>query len=141
MLGKIELAYPYSEDHKAGYVVTAKNGRKTLALVKKDGGRTSTQYARYLLAVHLGRYLKPEETVDHIDNVLTNNEISNLQILSWFDNTSKGSKKEPVFVDLKCPACEKSFKRTTIQLRGRKKKARDNMVTCSRICGGKLKFL
>ena len=38
---------------------------------------------------HLGRLLEDWETVDHIDNDETNDEISNLQILSLQDNILK----------------------------------------------------
>lgn len=80
---KIELEYPYSEDFKAGYLNINKEPRKTLLLVRNDGSKTSTSYARYL---------KEEEHVDHIDNEKLNDNITNLQILSTKDNNIKKNK-------------------------------------------------
>lgn len=59
------------------------NRRLRLVMVDKVNGRkTSISYAKYLMEVHLGRYLKSDETVDHIDNDYTNNDISNLRVIS-----------------------------------------------------------
>lgn len=59
------------------------NRRLRLVMVDKVNGRkTSISYAKYLMEVHLGRYLKSDETVDHIDNDYTNNYISNLRVIS-----------------------------------------------------------
>lgn len=56
------------------------NNRLRLVMVNKvTGKKTSISYAKYLMEVHLGRYLKSDETVDHIDNDYTNNHISNLR--------------------------------------------------------------
>lgn len=79
----------YASKYKAAYLTTNPEGRKTIALVEYGGKRTSTAYARYLLACHLGRFLKREEHVDHIDNDKSNDEIGNLQLLSPEENRSK----------------------------------------------------
>ena len=86
---RINLEYPYSKDWKNGYVVVNPEGRKTLILFNNSKNRSSTQYARYLLSVKLGRYLANTETVDHIDGNKQNDDINNLQILSHKENTCK----------------------------------------------------
>jgi hypothetical protein len=139
MTRKIELEYPYNERWRSGYLVTNKENRKTLILFNSCHDRSSTQYARYLLAVKLGRFLTNEETVDHIDNDKTNNSLDNLQILSRADNVRKECKKPDV--RLVCPVCGKVFYKTATQLRGRKHKAERNQICCSRECGGKYKYL
>lgn len=86
---KIILQYPYSKDWKHGYIVINKDNRRTLILYNSQSNRSSTQYARYLLSVKLGRYLTDGEHVDHIDNDKTNDHIDNLQILSAKQNNTK----------------------------------------------------
>lgn len=82
---KIDLQPPYSEDWRMGYLVTNPEGRRTVILYNSKESRSSTQYARYLCAVKLGRYLSESETVDHIDGDKTNDSIENLQVIicSW----------------------------------------------------------
>ena len=136
---KFELEYPYSKDWESGYLVTNSENRKTVILYNGINGnnqkRSSTQYARYKLSVSLSRYLTKDETVDHIDNDKTNNDLSNLQILSIGDNVRKSHKK-PLFVT-NCFICGKSFnvkRNLTIE---QKLKCKNNELCCSRECGHK----
>lgn len=89
---KIKLEFPYNERWKSGYLVTNREERKTLILFNDQTDRSSTQYARYLLAISLGRYLTGDETVDHIDGNRKNDNIDNLQILSKSENVRKSLK-------------------------------------------------
>jgi len=136
MSTKIDLLYPYNKCWKSGYVVTNKENRKTLILVNNKDDRSSTQYARYLLSTKLGRFLSNDETVDHIDDDKTNDCIHNLQILTRAENIIKACKQPDM--ELICPTCNTIFYRSLTKLRGKKDKAKNNMVACSRICGGKL---
>lgn len=133
---KIQLEYPYSEDWDSGYLVINKENRKTLILYNGINGnsqkRSSTQYARYKLTVSLGRYLTKNETVDHIDGDKTNDDISNLQILSMCDNIRKSQKKPPLVST--CFICGKSFnvrRNITVETR---LKYKNNELCCSRKC-------
>ena len=134
---KITLEYPYKEDWKSGYVNINPDGRATLALYNSHNNRSSTQYARYLLAVHLKRYLNEDEHVDHIDGDKTNDDIDNLQILTLAENNRKTHKKPDV--ELVCPMCKKHFTRTRTQLTGKCKqeKVKNGTLCCSRSCGSK----
>jgi hypothetical protein len=107
--------------------------------VNNKNDRSSTQYARYLLGVSLGRFLTEEETVDHIDNNKTNDSLDNLQILSKAENIIKAGKQPDV--ELICPVCSTIFYKTLTQLRGRKDRIKNNMIACSRSCGGKLSHI
>jgi hypothetical protein len=131
---KIELEYPYSEDWKFGYIVINSERRQTLILYNSHVDRTSTQYSRYLVAVKLGRYLSDKEHVDHIDNDKTNDEVSNLQILTLAENNKKaGRYKGHEMAKLKCPACGVEFikyKKQTFLIKGGK------LTFCSRKCSG-----
>ena len=89
---------------------------------------TSTSYARYLMAVHLGRFLTKDEQVDHIDNDKSNDSINNLQILAPRENREKYARIKPTVPVLKiCPICSKAF---SVRFHLRKTKS------CSRTCGG-----
>lgn len=109
---KIDLEFPYTEKYKAGYVRVNRENRKTLYLVEHGSTRvsSSTAYARYLMAVHLGRFLEDEEHVDHIDNDKTNDDLSNLQILTLLENNRKSAPKKE-YVTLECPYCKTNFTR------------------------------
>lgn len=135
MSTKIKLEYPYSEKWKTGYLVTNKENRKTLILFNTNKDRSSTQYARYLISVKLGRFLTNEETVDHIDNDKTNDSLDNLQVLTGKENRQKSSKKPNI--NLICPVCNIKFSKSLTELRGRKEKAAKGELSCSRSCGNK----
>jgi hypothetical protein len=90
----IKLQAPYTDKWKYGSLgekrdKNGQSGRMTLALRDGNGKSGSVQWARYKMAVKLGRYLKPEEEVDHIDNDHSNNDISNLQLITPKNNKKK----------------------------------------------------
>ena len=135
---KITLEYPYNQDWKTGYLNINSDGRATLTLYNSPSDRSSTQYARYLLAVKLNRYLTSDEEVDHIDNDKSNDCIDNLQLLSSKENRDKMSHNKGIsMVEYCCPVCGKLFsiEKRNPPLIVKSKKA----ATCSRTCGGKLK--
>src|SRR5690242_17532535 len=105
---KIELQSPYKEIWKAGYVVINREKRRTLLLVNTRSDRSSCSYARYLMAVKLGRFLTEHEHVDHIDNDKTNDSLDNLQILSQRENSIKSAAPK-IYVEFRCPICGSSF--------------------------------
>lgn len=84
-----KLEYPYTQDWDYGYLYTDNKNHRRIIKLYRGGKKYSTLYARYLLAVKLGRYLTEDETVDHIDNDPTNDAVENLQILSRGDNAAK----------------------------------------------------
>ena len=91
------LEYPYSEDWDYGYIYTDHKNHRAIIKLYRGEKRYSTLYARYLLAVKLGRYLTATETVDHIDNDPTNDDVDNLQILTRDENTRKyNEQREPL---------------------------------------------
>ena len=84
-----KIEYPYSTLYKTGYLTTNKEGRRIVTFVKDGKTVQGTAYARYLMAVKLGRFLTANEQVDHIDNDRTNDSIGNLQLLTASENRSK----------------------------------------------------
>lgn len=132
---KIELEEPYKSKWKTGYILINRENRRTVLLVNDKYDRTSTQYARYLMSVKLGRFLDSElETVDHIDGDKTNDNIDNLQLLTRLENIRKSQKKE----DFKCicPVCNIDFL-VPRNRSGRivREKIKNNQICCSRKCG------
>jgi predicted RNA-binding Zn-ribbon protein involved in translation (DUF1610 family) len=133
----IEIEFPFTQEFTSAYKVSSQ-GRNTVCLYNTTTKkRQSISFARYLMSVHLKRYLNKEEHVDHINNIKNDDRIENLQILSRRDNNIKmakarGGKK---MVEFKCPICGKLFsvRRSNTHLVTTSKKA----MTCSRECGGK----
>lgn len=86
---KFSLEQPYNSKYKAAYMIDGSEGRKTIVLVEPNGKLHSTAYARYLMSVKLGRFLEPNETVDHINEDKTDDRLENLQLMSTADNIKK----------------------------------------------------
>ena len=109
--------------------------RLRLVLVNKyTGNKTSISYAKYLMEVHIGRYLKKDETVDHIDNDYKNNELSNLRILPRKRHALEDVLRNK-YLELKCQYCGLVFTRYK---RGNR---HGHGYFCSRTCSGKYGLL
>ena len=111
------VEYPYSTMYKRAYITTNDEGRKLVIFIQNGRPVHGTPYARYLMAVKLGRFLRKDEQVDHIDNDRTNDVIENLQILSQTENIKKynATLKQPEHGSTamykrgcRCAACKKS---------------------------------
>lgn len=130
---KIELEFPYQDF--IGYTVINPEKRKNVCLVHKiTKQRTTISFARYLMSVHLKRFLLKEEHVDHIDNDKTNDEIYNLQILTQKENNIKKFKDLKIsrkIAILICPNCKNEFKRFLNQVHFNKNA---KFSTCSKKC-------
>ncbi len=120
-----------------------RDGRKRVVIVFPDNVKTVISYAKYLMEVHLDRYLDPNlETVDHKDSDFTNDVIDNFQLKTRSEHSSLEVPriKEQLFV---CSLCKNSF-----ILSGRKlNDAFQNRLRghtgpfCSRSCAGKATHL
>ena len=84
-----------------------KDGRKHL-VYKLDGKHKSLSYPKYLMECHLGRYLEEWETVDHIDEDFTNDDINNLRVISRLDNILRSAIRNHD-VEMVCPECDDKF--------------------------------
>lgn len=125
----IQLQYPYNTKWKKGYLNVNSEGRKTLTLYNSPKDRSSTQYARYLLAIKLKRFLTSKEQADHKDEDKTNDSITNLQILSKLENIRKQKAKPKI--QCICPICKTTFLSTKQRLH----KKTTITKCCSRKCG------
>lgn len=115
---------------------TRSDGRQHVILY--DGVcRKTISYPKYLLEQKLGRQLTEDETCDHIDNDYTNNDISNLQILSRADNIKKAQSLMPKQIGtFTCPICNSSFTKEMRHVSGNRKQGKRGPY-CSRSCAGK----
>lgn len=106
--------------------------RKIVHVLRPDGTRVGMDYGRYLMQVHLGRFLRKDEHVDHIDNDPSNNGLVNLQVLSPSENRRKDS-RPAAMLDLVCPECAGAFRRErrNVVHKGSKR------AFCSRSCAAK----
>lgn len=83
------------------------SSRSTVQIYLDDGTFITTQYSRYLMEVHLGRYLGENEVVHHIDGNYCNNSIDNLQVLTREEHNKLHKTKPPEsFI---CPWCSIKF--------------------------------
>lgn len=125
---------PYGAYFLYGPTYNKSIDRYMVFLISRDKShRTSMTYARYLMSTSLGRKLRQNEHVDHIDNNRLNDTICNLQILTQCENSRKSSKKQMVL--LKCPECGIEFSRQRRQTHLTKN--RGMSTCCGRHCSGK----
>ncbi len=85
---------------------------------------------RVLMENHLGRILKDDEIVHHMDNNGLNNSISNLKVMESTEHRRLHATTGRTCVDLICPNCGKVFSREVRNTRGKKE------PKCSRKCNG-----
>lgn len=88
-------------------------GRRYINIIHDDGRRTSMLYSRWLMQEKLGRPLLRSEHVDHIDEDPTNDDESNLQLLSPTDNAKKTARlrRSISWYEFECPICGKASKK------------------------------
>lgn len=120
-----------------------KDGRKHVIIIDRKFRKT-VSYPRYLLEQVLGRSLTDDETVDHIDGDFTNNDISNLQILTRVENSKKQfidnphlNKKVLIFI---CPICFNEFQREQRIVKRNQQKRNCKGPYCSKSCASKARY-
>lgn len=129
----LELYPGYSRVSKP-YV--GRDNRKRCSLSGSGLKSKTSQYARLLLEVKIGRRLKGDETVDHIDEDKTNDNLDNLQVLSRSENIRKSQsfRPEEKYFGF-CPVCSNGFSKAMRNVRSNKKQGREGPF-CSRNCAG-----
>ena len=122
-----------------GPYIWKKNGRKLIDVKPKYSNEKDSPLcktillARAKLEVKIGRHLEDGEEVDHIDGDCLNDRTYNLQVLTRYENASKGSGRvKPKRI--KCVWCETKFRPTKEQAKPSNKKKAGPF--CSRKCSG-----
>lgn len=107
-----------------------------MVVIKRPNGTlTSTSYARYIVAVRIGRELTREEEADHIDDNKQNDDPNNLQLLSKKENADKYSAIRPKvkMYDFNCAECGKPKSVISANAASLKK---NGYAFCSTSCSG-----
>lgn len=128
----VRVMNPYEGYKVYGPYPDRTQGREVVTLWSSTH-RTSTPYPRYLMAMHLGRLLTPEEEVDHIDGDPSNNDLENLRVVTPLENKARNTKP---LVQLICPNCEQRFERKRNRVREAWGGATQMPTCCSRRCSG-----
>ena len=133
----IKLIMVYENCKLYGPYINEKDGRMRCVIAFPNGKKKTVSYPKYLMEVHLGRYLDSDETVDHIDGNPLNNELSNLQILNRREHCYNDAIRNKDII-VKCLYCGKEFtiKGSKISQRNRKDRHQSGYF-CSRECSGK----
>jgi hypothetical protein len=115
------IGYPYSDEFESGYVRFSVDGldNSTVMLKKHNSNchHEITSYSRYLMEVHLGRFLEKQEKVYHIDKNRLNFNIDNLEVRKTGSSStinqpikqSPVKSRKPILVELTCAYCKQSF--------------------------------
>ena len=142
---KLLLLYPDFDKVTGPY--PRKDGRKHVVLnnsklSKGDPNKLRTlSWPKALVEVREGRLLLDNETVDHKDEDFTNDNLSNLQILTRPANILKSFEANPErgeeFSRHICPQCNSGFIALARQVRGNNIAKGKAGPFCSRSCAGK----
>lgn len=138
---EIELEEPFKSIYRKGHVRLRDDGRQILYLYNSPQDRTTTSYARYLMCVKEGRILPGDIEVDHRDGQKSNDDIDNLQSLTFSEHREKTIQydmKREVEIDLTCPNCQRNFKRTERYLRDKRSQGQAQFH-CGRSCSTKVR--
>jgi len=117
-----------------------KDGRMVVIVAKNDK-RHTISYPKYLMEKHLGKKIKPNETIHHIDGDFTNNSIGNLQVL---DRSEHIKLERPIQTrNYTCPICNTKFtlcgRKLSRRLSNEKRQPNKKLAGpfCSKQCAGR----
>lgn len=117
---------------------TGKDGRKRLVLIYPDGRKTSVSYPKYLMELKLQRYFEDNETVDHFDGNIFNDDYTNLIVKDRSAHV-KDDVKRLKAQKFSCPLCNSKFilvdKKLDYAISNRKRGKVGPF--CSKSCAGK----
>lgn len=114
-----------------------KDNRLRVVLKYGIGDHRLVSYPKYLMELHLDRYLTEDETVDHIDGNPLNNDITNLRVLPRSQHCSNDALRNKDVV-VTCAYCGKEFTIPGGKICYRNRKDRNQSgYFCSKRCIGK----
>lgn len=88
-----------------GPYVSKQDGRSRCVIVNDDGSKTTVSYPRMLVEAYIGNSLEAHEDVHHIDEDVTNNDISNLEVVFKAAHIREHSLKYRTDVTSSCIYC------------------------------------
>ena len=112
---RIVLEEPYASRYRKGYLRRDSSGRGRVDLVNTSTDRTTVSYARYLVEVQMNAFIPAGYEVDHIDADCSNDDLSNLQVLTVEDHLKKSAKEREgrAYSEFICPYCGTVFHKET----------------------------
>ena len=115
-----------------------KDGRKHVIAVHNLTKKKKTiSFPKYLVECHIKRYLKKDETIDHIDGDFNNNCLENLKVLNRSEHAKQDvlRLKPQYFI---CEVCKKEFKLKGTKLHDayHARKSNKKGPFCSKKCAG-----
>lgn len=121
----------------SGPYKSRKDGRLRCRIKFPDGSCLTKSYPKYLMEVHLNRYLGIDETVHHKDGNFLNNNLDNLEVIERREHSySDAYKNQDKRVT--CSYCGKEFTIPGSKLSNRNRKDRKQSgYFCSKSCSGK----
>ena len=112
------------------------DGYISCSVLYSDGKRTTIYQHRKVMQASLNRVLRRDETVHHIDENRSNNDLANLEVLTRSEHGKRHSiDREVPLCLLACIVCGKTFERKGRTERRRLKLGR-NGPFCSKVCSG-----
>ena len=131
---------PYSDYKVYGPYRRKTDNRYHVIAIDKEGKRKTISYPKYLMEMHLNRYLLRSEEVHHIDENVTNNDLSNLEVKDGAEHKRLHKTKYFNNIIVKCIWCNKQITLTPKQQSTRTREIRRKNVNgpfCSKSCSGK----
>lgn len=127
----------YKDCKLYGPYLSKKDGRLRAILKHLTGRKQTISYPKYLMEIHLGRYLEADETVDHIDGNPLNNDLSNLQVIKRSEHSYRDVYRNNN-IEVVCKMCGKKFivKGSKVNYRNRIDRHQSGYF-CSKQCIGK----
>lgn len=127
----------YEEVVKTYGPYQGKDNRLRVILKYKDGHKQLLSYPRYVMEKHLNRHLNVSEQIDHIDENPLNNNLENLQIVSFKEHQKQDAIRNKDVI-VRCQYCGKGFTISGSKLNTRNRKDRHQSgYFCSKVCSGK----
>lgn len=115
------------------------DGREHVILIFDNGVRKTVSYPKYLVEKRTEKYLRKNETVDHLNDDFMNNDKSNVRTITRSKHASNDAIRleEQTFV---CPQCNTQFVLKSRKLSDaiqNRKKHRKAGPFCTRNCAGR----
>lgn len=99
---------PYEGCKVTGPYIRNVDGRYLITITKNKKRRTIS-YPKYLMDMHLGRYLSLNEHVHHMDENPTNNDINNLEVKTASEHARDHHLKYKDLIRVQCVQCDVIF--------------------------------
>jgi hypothetical protein len=120
---------PYNRNSHPG------DKRQIVIVLMPDGAKRTKSYPKHLVEKRLGRELDVNETVDHKDYDVNNNDEANLAVVDRKEHSAMDTRRVKL-VEFECPSCHKKFERSPRLIRDKAKGGKTGPF-CSKSCAAR----